>query len=150
MQEEKPSKQPDEIKQDRVVEERRLCQDLIDQLLGSVLKSRRSIQLDPSANRFEDIYQDIGDVWTNIQGYELFLFHYSRRTRHEPMCNPWKLNLGKIVVPNVFVNMDLFKLLAKHYNPNLKAICNLQGKPFVYLSKAALEEVFGFEDICDY
>lgn len=59
------------------------------------------------------------------------------------------MNLGKIVVSNVFVNVDLVKLSAKYYNPDLKAICDLQGKPFVHLSKEAIEEVFEFEDVCD-
>lgn len=92
----------------------------------------------------------MGDIRTYIRGFELFLFHYCRKTNHEPICNPWRMNLGKIVVPNVFLDVDLVKLLAEHYNSDLKPICDPQGKPFVHLSKNAIEEIFGFEDICDH
>lgn len=101
-------------------------------------------------NKFKDKYQVVGDIWTNIRGFELFLFHYQRRTNLEPICNPWRMNLGKIAIPNVFMDVELVKFLAKHYNSNLKAICDPQGKPFVQLSRIAIEEVFSFKDICDH
>lgn len=47
------------------------------------------------------------------------------------------------------MNVDLVKLLAKYYNLDLKVVCDLQGKWFVHLFKEAIEEVFGFEDVCD-
>jgi len=63
------------------------------------------------------------------------------------MSNPWHLNLGKLVVLDVFVNVELLKLLAKHYNPSLKAICNPQGEPVIHLSKNAICEVFDLDDL---
>lgn len=65
------------------------------------------------------------------------------------MCNPWSFNLGKLVVPNIFVNVELVKLFSKHYNIDLKSIYNLQGEPFIHVSKIALCEVFNLSDTCD-
>lgn len=130
----KSKKQKIKTEQNVEVEQRKLHQDLLDQLRGSRAKSRRTTQLRPDAEKLEDKQKDLGDIWTTIRRYELFIFHYNSRIGHEPVCNPWKLNLGKLVVSNVFVNTDLMKLLVKHYNPKLKVICNLQVKPFIYVS----------------
>lgn len=109
--------------------ERRLNQDLIDQLHGSGPKARRSAQLSAKIEKLDDTYKFIGDVWNQIRGYEFFNFHYHRRNCFEPVCNLWKLNVGKLVYPNIFVNAELVKLLADHYDPKHKAICDPYGKP---------------------
>lgn len=56
--------------------ERRLNQDLIDQLPGSGPKARRSAQLREEIDKLDDKCKLIGDVGTSIRGYELFSFHY--------------------------------------------------------------------------
>lgn len=56
------------------------------------------------------------DVWTKVRGYELFQFHYLRRDKEMPLYNPWKTNLGKLIVPNVFVSVKLIETLVKNYN----------------------------------
>lgn len=47
------------------------------------------------------------------------------------------------------MNVELIKLLEKYYNLDLKAICNLQGEPFIHISKTAFCEVFNLDDTCD-
>lgn len=59
------------------------------------------------------------------------------------------MNLGRFAVPNVFVNLEL-RLLANHYNSELKAICDLNGEPLVHVSKNAVMEVFGLDDMNGY
>lgn len=100
-------------------EERKLNQDLLDQLPGSIFKPKRSVEW-----KLEDNYGDVGDVYTTIRSYELFMFHYHRHEKPEPICNPWKLSLGKLVVPNVYVDVDILKLLAQHYESKKRAICH--------------------------
>jgi len=54
--------------------------------------------------------------------------------------------LGKLIVIDVFVNIDLLKLLAYHYDLDQKAICNPQGKTLFHVSKNVICEVFDLND----
>lgn len=122
--------------------ERKLNRDLIDQLFGSKSRGRCSMQLRAEVDKLDDKCKHIGDIWTPIRGYELFRFHFQRRDCFKPVCNLWRLNLGKMVFPNVFVYIELVKLLATHYDSKLKAICGPSRKLFVYISEASICEVF--------
>ena len=50
-----------------------------------------------------------------------------------------------MVFPNVFVNTELVKLLATHYDSKLKAICGPSRKPFIYISESSISEVLKLE-----
>lgn len=76
----------------------------------------------PIHDKLEDRYKDIGDVWTTVRGHELFLFHYLRKNEPIPISNPWNTCLGKLVVPNIFISIDLLKLLVRHYNIDKQSI----------------------------
>lgn len=97
---------------------RKLNQDMIDQMGSPGARSHRAKTNLPIREQLEDIYKGIGDIFTILRGHELFLFHYFRRDEPMPISNPWKTGLGKLVVPNVFVNIDLLKLLVRNYNAN--------------------------------
>lgn len=95
---------------------RRLNQDMIQQMQAPDLKSKRSKQHLPGRDQLEDKYKEVRDVWTKVRWYELFLFHYLRRNKEIPLCNPWMTNLGKLTVPNVFVNLRLLEVMVRNYN----------------------------------
>jgi len=106
--------------------DKQLNQDLLDQCPGSGQKSRRNAQLNPHAKKLDDLYKQIGDIWTPVKGYDLFIYHYRKMHKHKPVSNPWRLNLGKLTMPIVFVNVQLpivfvnvqlLKLFEKKYNP---------------------------------
>lgn len=97
----------------------------------------------------EDDFQKIGDVWTRIRGHELFLYHYSRRSKLTKIANPWITGLGKLVVPNVFVNVQLMKTLDRAYNATKRCIRLPNGKAFIFLLVATIQEVFGLGLECD-
>lgn len=63
--------------------ERRLQQAMIDHMEGLGSRSRRAGSDKPITNKIMDLCKDIGDVETNIRGYELFIFHYSRRNHEQ-------------------------------------------------------------------
>lgn len=127
------------------MEETKLNQDLLDQLPGSTPKPKRSAEW-----KLEDNNSDVGYVYTTTRGYELFMFHYHRHEKPEPICNRWKLNLGKLVVPNIYVNVDLLKLLAQNYDSKKRAICDRNGKPCFFISREAISEVFNLLGIYNY
>lgn len=78
------------------------------------------------------------------------MFHYHRQDNPQLIGNPWRLNLGKLVVPNVYVNIDIVKLLIQHYDSKKREICNIERKPYFHVSREAIFEVFDLTEIYDY
>lgn len=64
------------MRQESKTKEWKLNQYLIDQLSSSKPKARRSTQLRADVEILEDKFKHVGDGWTTIRGYELFMFHY--------------------------------------------------------------------------
>lgn len=122
-------------------EKRKLNQDLIDQCLGSRPRPRRSVQ----ASKLLDKHRGLGDVRTPHQGYELFMYHYRKQFRFEPVCNPWRLNLGRLAVPNVFINIELVKALASQYNSKKRTIQSPNGADMLVISQDLISNVFQLE-----
>lgn len=75
----------------------------------------------------------------------MLLFHYFRRDNPTTISNPWKTGLGKLVVPNVFVNIHLLKLLVRNYNANKRCIMLPDGTSLVHFAKATIQEVFAVD-----
>lgn len=123
-------------------EGRSLAQDLIDQCPSSSLRSKK-IKIDDEG--LEDRFEDLGDIWTEIRGHELFIFGYVRRNAPEPVNNLWRLNLGKLAVDNVFVNVELMKSLANNYDPKTRTIYDYMGKPILSITKEIIDVVFDLD-----
>ena len=67
---------------------------------------------------FKDLYTMYRDaIVPDRYRYELFWFFYKNRVKEVPICNPWVRNLGKLIMLEVFVDVDLVKELIKCYNP---------------------------------
>ena len=45
----------------------------------------------------------------DANGGEPFYYFYCNREKKVPVCNPWKKNLAKLIVPEVFLDIDLMK-----------------------------------------
>lgn len=43
------------------------------------------------------------------------------------MSNPWTLHVGKLVVPDVFIELDLIRMLAKRYNLEMNIVRSAEG-----------------------
>ena len=54
------------------------------------------------------------------------------------MSNPWEKNLGKLLAPEVFVDVDLVKALIKAYNLATKKFYNEDKIILCYLDKNAV------------
>lgn len=127
-----------------------LTQDLIDQQPSSSLRPKK-IKADEEG--LEDRFEDLGDTWTKLRGYELFVYGYTKRVSPQPINTLWRLKLGKLVVANVFVNVELMKALARNYNPKTIIIYNYMGKPILSITREVIDTVFeldqGFEEPID-
>lgn len=123
-------------------EGRALNQDLLDRFPASSMKSRR---VKSKEDGLEDNQKFVGDIWTKIRGYYLFIFHWKRRMSPELVSNPWRLNIGRLVVPNVFISLELIKSLTNRYDPKTKIIYNKDNKPLVPIRKDFIETIFNLD-----
>lgn len=57
------------------------------------------------------------DGYTNDHGWYIFYYFYGNRDKQVSLSNPWRLNLGKFVFPNIFVESMLIRELGKSYHP---------------------------------
>ena len=77
-----------------------------------------------------------------LHGRSLFWYFFANRNEKEPINYPWRLDLGKIVIPNVFVDIELINLLDKHYEPTIKIVRKLDGMPLLVITKSCVEQYF--------
>lgn len=133
---------PEEKPKRQKKEGRALTQDLLDQCPSSSVRSKK---IKSEEEGLEDKFENLGDIWTEIRGHELLFFGYKRRDALEPISNLWKRNLGKLVVPNVFVDVELMKALVNCYNPRTKTICDYRGNTLVVINKQTIDMVFDLD-----
>lgn len=92
---------------------------------------------------FKDPYEMCRDVVVpDRNGYELFWFFYKNKVKEVPICNPWVRNLGKLIMLEVFVDMDLVKELIKCYNPINKSFYRKDKSVLLALDKDIFIETF--------
>lgn len=80
---------------------------LLDALPGSVDTSSKIM--------FEDSWGECRDVDIPHTGRSLFWYFYNNRDEKMPLSNPWKLELAKVIVPNVFIDVELIEVLTRNY-----------------------------------
>ena len=65
---------------------------------------------------FYDRSDFLKDIETSISGMVLFRRWFSQRKQGTPHSNVWEFDVGKLVVPRVFVESDLLMDMAKRYD----------------------------------
>lgn len=55
------------------------------------------------------------------------------------------MNIGRLVVPNVFISLELIKALTDRYDPKTKTIYDKENKPLVTIRKDFIETVFNLD-----
>ena len=78
-------------------------------------------------------------------GNELFWFFYNKRLSKAPISNPWNRNLGKLIMPKAFVDVDLLKKLINSYNAVTRTFHKHNGSILCTLDMTSLIEAFGLE-----
>ena len=97
-----------------------------------------------NAGIFKDVYFLCKDVVVpNTNAYELFWFFYNNKIKGCLVSNPWEKNLGRLLVLEVFVDVDLVKALIKSYNPSIKTFYNEDRSILCCLDKNVVVEAFG-------
>lgn len=94
---------------------------------------------------FNDKEAGCRDAFTKERGWDIFYYFYSKRDKHVPVSNPWTLNLGNLVVPNVFVEPMLIRELSKAYNSPSLTIRTVKGYVLLDISHRAIVECFALD-----
>ena len=84
-------------------------------------------------------------VVPNTNAYDLFWFFYVNRNKGCPVSNLWDKNLGKLLAPEVFVDVDLVKSLLKAYKPTTRIFYTEDRRVLCYLDKNTVIEAFGLD-----
>lgn len=110
-------------------------------------KSKRSSQV--RSNVVGDKNEGLGDIRTPMRGFDIVLYHYRKKNMPRPICNPWTYKIGKLAVPNVFVNTNLMTALIKSYDLNTKTIKDAIGKILLPITRDFMSGVFDLDIILD-
>ena len=57
------------------------------------------------------------------------------------MSNIWDFDVGKLVVPSVFWDMDLLVVLAKRYDPLTRVVSNFAGDCLFDVSPSIIRDI---------
>ena len=89
-------------------------------------------------DRLYDKKNWVRDAKTSQIGPSLFKKWFSEKKLFAPRGNIWNLDLGKLVVPNVFMVYDLLEFVAKNYYSIIRVVRRIDGEPLITIS---LEEI---------
>lgn len=94
---------------------------------------------------FNDKEAECRDAFTKERGWDIFYSFYGNRDKPIPMSNPWTLNLGNLVVQNVFVEPMLIRELVVSYDSPSKTVRSVDGYVLLDISHRAIVECFGLD-----
>lgn len=67
-----------------------------------------------------------------------------------PHGNVWNFDLGKLVVPGVFMDSNLLIAISKNYDPITRIVRRLDGEPLIRINAEEIQEVFSLEPVTNY
>lgn len=72
----------------------------------------------------------------------MYWYFYMNRNEGVPISNPWTLEMGKLMVPNVFFDIEIIWALSSRYHAPSKAIRLLDGQCLVDICREAIIRCF--------
>ena len=106
---------------------------------------KRLTTLNPRLKIADGLYEKgnwVRDAMTSQTGLVLFKKWFSERNLFAPHANIWNFDLGKLVVPSVFMDYDLLEAIAKNYDQTLRVIRRDDGEILITISPEEIREVF--------
>lgn len=86
----------------------------------------------------KDKFGEVADSVLPKSGLEIFCWWYGQANTKAPSCNVWKYDMGKLVCPIIFRDMDLLEELLEGYDPITHQVLDTDGR---VLFKIGIEEV---------
>lgn len=71
------------------------------------------------------------------------MYFLDNGVREVSMCNAWKINLEKLIVINLFMDVDLVRDLTKYYYPLAKVIRKRDKSNLMKTHRVSFMEAFG-------
>lgn len=95
---------------------------------------------------FNDKEAGCRDYFTKERSWDIFHSSYGNIDKAIPVCNPLTLNLGKLVVPNFFVEPMLIRELAKAYDVPILMVRTTKGYVLLDISLGAIIQCFDLDN----
>ena len=89
---------------------------------------------------------NIADARVPLTGLEMFRLWYGQRNLPHPFSNGWMYDMGKLVVPNVFLDVDLLRAAAARYDLVTQIIRDNDGKVLLSINKEEVQQVFDLSE----
>lgn len=72
--------------------------------------------------------------------------------RHSPspMNSIWELDVGKLVVPGVFMDVDLLTHIAHNYDPLTKSVRDVNRKTLIEVNDDEFKNALGLSEVSNY
>ena len=128
--------------------QRNLHDDLLEQLKNSTNDMVRGCELIPKNPRMlvgEGLYNQsnlLRDMDTTMGGMDLFKRCFSQRKKGPPLSNVWEFDVGKLVIPTIFLDVNLLVSLAKRYDPLTRVVSNFARDKLFAMTAPVIREVF--------
>lgn len=72
----------------------------------------------------------------------MFKLWNGQRNLQSPFSSVWQYDLGKLLVPNVFMDIDLLKAIANRYDPISRVISGDEGEIMLTIKREEFQEIF--------
>lgn len=136
--------------------ERSVCEDFLEQLTLSTNQASKAKELVPRAPRLrigEGLYDKgnwLRDPQVGLSGLGLFKIVFGMRNSPAPQNNIWELDVGRLVVPGVFMDTDLLTQMALNYDSVTRCIRDVNGKTLVEINAEELRKAFGLSEFTNF
>lgn len=113
-------------------------------------------ELVPKAPRLrigEGLYEKgnwLRDPLTGLSGLGLFKVGFGMRHSSVPLNSIWEMDVGKLAVPKVFMDVDLLTQIAYNYHPITKSVRDVNGKTLIEINDEEFRNVFGLGEFSNY
>lgn len=136
--------------------ERAICDDFLEQLMLSTNVASKMKELVLRAPRLkigEGLYDKgnwLRDPQIGMFGLGLFKVGFSMRNSPAPQNSTWELDVGKLVVPGVFFDVDLLTKIAHNYDPISRSVKDISGKTLIEINDEEFRNAFGLSEYTDF
>lgn len=90
------------------------------------------------------------DPQISMSGLGLFRVAFGQRNAPAPTNNVQELDVEKLVVLGVFMDIDLLTQIAKNYDPITRIVRNISGGPLVEITANEVKRVFRLNEASSY
>lgn len=137
-------------------QERAICDDFLEQLTLSTnlaSKVKELVPRTPCLKIGEGLYDKgnwLRDPQVGLSGLGLFKIGFGMRNSLALQNSICELDVGKLVVLGVFMDMDLLTQIAHNYDPVTRSIRDINGKTLIEINNEEFRNAFGLNEFTNF